>query len=101
MPRLSSASPAFSPAFHFIEAQLKESKEAFGQWPLQVNSYTDIHESLEGSTAHELLSEPGERGGGRGRHGPWQGGITAHDALLPPIRVRTPESALNLFTKIF
>ena len=32
-------------------------KEAFGQWPLQVNSYTDIHESLEGSTAHELLSD--------------------------------------------
>ena len=29
--------------------------EAFGQWPLQVNSYSDIHESIEGSTAHELF----------------------------------------------
>ena len=27
--------------------------EAFGQWPLRVNSFTHIHDSLENSTAHE------------------------------------------------
>jgi hypothetical protein len=27
--------------------------EAFGQWPLRVNSCTNIHDSLENSTAHE------------------------------------------------
>lgn len=29
--------------------------EAFGQWPLNVNSFTHIHDSLENSTAHELF----------------------------------------------
>ena len=30
-------------------------EEAFGQWPLQVNTFTNIHESLENSLAHENL----------------------------------------------
>ncbi len=30
--------------------------EAFGQWPLQVNSFTHIHDSLENSTAHEFFN---------------------------------------------
>merc|ERR1719187_2113671 len=29
--------------------------EQFGQWPLQVNGYKDIHESLEASTAAENI----------------------------------------------
>ena len=33
-------------------------KEAFGQWPLQVNTFTNIHESLENSLAHEALDAP-------------------------------------------
>jgi hypothetical protein len=33
-------------------------EEAFGQWPLQVNTFTNIHESLENSTAHESLDAP-------------------------------------------
>jgi len=41
----------------FVRGKEFSRREAFGQWPLQVNSYTDIHESLEGSTAHELLSD--------------------------------------------
>ena len=31
--------------------------EAFGQWPLQVNTYKDIHETLENSTAHEYFDQ--------------------------------------------
>jgi len=31
--------------------------EAFGQWPLQVNTFKDIHESLENSTAHEYFDQ--------------------------------------------
>ena len=30
-------------------------EEPFGQWPLQVNSFSDIHESLNASTAHENI----------------------------------------------
>jgi len=30
-------------------------EEQFGQWPLQVNNYSDIHDSLEASTAHEFI----------------------------------------------
>lgn len=30
-------------------------EEAFGQWPLQVNTFCNIHESLENSLAHESL----------------------------------------------
>lgn len=30
-------------------------QEAFGQWPLQVNTFANIHESLENSLAHESL----------------------------------------------
>ena len=41
----------------FVRGKEFTRKEAFGQWPLQVNSYADIHESLEGSTAHELLGD--------------------------------------------
>ena len=33
-------------------------EEAFGQWPLQVNTFTNIHESLENSLAHEALDAP-------------------------------------------
>ena len=33
-------------------------EEAFGQWPLQVNTFTNIHESLENSLAHESLDAP-------------------------------------------
>ena len=31
--------------------------EAFGQWPLQVNTFRDIHETLEDSTAHEYFDQ--------------------------------------------
>lgn len=30
-------------------------EEPFGQWPLQVNNFSDIHESLNASTAHESI----------------------------------------------
>ncbi len=30
-------------------------EEPFGQWPLQVNNFSDIHESLNASTAHENI----------------------------------------------
>ena len=30
-------------------------EEQFGQWPLQVNNFSDIHDSLEASTAHEYI----------------------------------------------
>jgi len=30
-------------------------EDPFGQWPLQVNGYSDIHDSLEASTAHEYF----------------------------------------------
>jgi ubiquitin carboxyl-terminal hydrolase 25/28 len=30
-------------------------EEPFGQWPLQVNNFSDIHESLNASTAHEHI----------------------------------------------
>ena len=30
-------------------------EDPFGQWPLQVNGYHDIHDSLEASTAHEYF----------------------------------------------
>ena len=33
-------------------------EEPFGQWPLQVNNFTNIHESLENSLAHESLDAP-------------------------------------------
>ena len=32
-------------------------EEAFGQWPLQVNTFVNIHESLENSLAHESLGK--------------------------------------------
>ena len=37
-----------------------EREEAFGQWPLQVNTFTNIHESLENSTAHESIENAPE-----------------------------------------
>ena len=33
-------------------------EEQFGQWPLQVNNFSDIHDSLEASTAHEYIDTP-------------------------------------------
>ena len=34
-------------------------EEAFGQWPLQVNTFVNIHESLENSLAHESFGKQG------------------------------------------
>ncbi len=34
-------------------------EDFFGQWPLQVNTFNDIHESLENSTAHESFDSVG------------------------------------------
>ena len=33
-------------------------EEQFGQWPLQVNNFSHIHDSLEASTAHEFIDMP-------------------------------------------
>ena len=41
-----------------IQGDAFEREEAFGQWPLQVNTFTHIHESLENSLAHESLDAP-------------------------------------------
>ena len=41
-----------------IQGDAFEREEAFGQWPLQVNTFTHIHESLENSLAHEALDAP-------------------------------------------
>ena len=38
-----------------IQGDAFKREEAFGQWPLQVNTFTHIHESLENSLAHESL----------------------------------------------
>ena len=37
-----------------------ERSEQFGQYPLQVNNFSDLHESLENSTAHEKIIPPGD-----------------------------------------
>ena len=44
-----------------------ERSEQFGQYPLQVNNFSDLHESLENSTAHEKIVPSGgdsDAGGG-------------------------------------
>ena len=40
-----------------IQGQPFVRTEAFGQWPLQVNTFRDIHETLENSTAHEYFDQ--------------------------------------------
>ena len=37
-----------------------ERSEQFGQYPLQVNNFSDLHESLENSTAHEKIIPTGD-----------------------------------------
>ena len=48
-----------------------ERSEQFGQYPLQVNNFSDLHESLENSTAHEKIPVPsgGDSDGGAGGGG--------------------------------
>ena len=53
-----------------VEGKLKgeyfSRPEAFGQYPLQVNSNKDVHEALETSTAHELLETANSTAAGIG-----------------------------------
>jgi len=60
-----SGAPRSNPMFDLFYGKVKiegknqgnefSREEQFGQWPLQVNSFSDIHESLEASTAHEFI----------------------------------------------
>lgn len=50
-----------------VDGKVFSKKEVFGQYPLQVNSFKDIHDSLENTTAHEYFDSSGENGSGQER----------------------------------
>lgn len=61
--------------------------EQFGQWPLQVNNFSDIHDSLEASTAHEFIdcSSQSDLPGLSGQLGVRKSGQERWFTLLPPV----------------
>ena len=48
--------------FHAITGKTFSKKETFGAFPLQVQGYGDLHESLEGAMAQEEIEPVGPEG---------------------------------------
>lgn len=48
--------------FHVITGKTFSKKETFGAFPLQVQGYGDLHESLEGAMAQEEIEPVGPEG---------------------------------------